>query len=78
MPTAETMPACLGGWCRVRDRCERHITDHREHVVERLCDRGDEGQYRLISIRSVGDWERPMLPSLLRPAEPFDCLQVVV
>ena len=33
-------PACLGGWCAVRDRCERHITDDREIVAERLCERG--------------------------------------
>ena len=65
-------PACMGGWCTVRDRCERHVTDDREIVAERLCERGEEGNYRLISIKHVGAWERDPLPTLFRAAEPFD------
>ena len=36
------IPACMGGWCGLRNRCERHLTADREVVAERLCDRGDE------------------------------------
>ena len=36
-------PACMGGWCPVRDRCERHITEDRREVSERLCPK-DEHQ----------------------------------
>lgn len=35
-------PACMGGWCSFRDRCERHTTDDRAVVAERLCERGEE------------------------------------
>ena len=66
------IPACLGGWCSFRDRCERHTTDDREHVAERLCAKGEEGAYRLISFRSVGEWERTTNAGLLRSAQPFD------
>lgn len=67
-----TIPACMGGFCKVRDRCERHNTDKRDVIAERLCSVGDEGSYRLISIRKVGDWERTIAPSLLRAPSPFD------
>ena len=30
-------PACMGGWCTERDTCPQHLTDDREHVVERVC-----------------------------------------
>lgn len=36
------LPACMGGMCSHRDHCQRHVTDHREFVVERLCTRGRE------------------------------------
>lgn len=65
-------PACMGGWCAVRARCERHTTDDREVVAERLCERGEEGNYRLISIKHVGAWEREAQPTMFRAAEPFD------
>lgn len=65
-------PSCMGGFCQVRDRCERHNTDNRTHVAERLCKPGEEGQYRLISLRAVGDWERTAVSSLLRAPSPFD------
>lgn len=66
------IPACMGGFCHVRNRCERHTTDKREHVAERLCARGEEGAYRLISFRPIGDWERTVAPSMLRAPSPFD------
>lgn len=36
------LPACMGGWCPVRDRCAQHLTMSRRVVVERLCERGNE------------------------------------
>lgn len=36
------LPSCMGGNCSHRDHCQRHITEHRKHVVERLCMRGQE------------------------------------
>lgn len=35
-------PACMGGWCIKRDACALHLTQPREQVVERLCQRGQE------------------------------------
>ena len=34
--------ACLGGWCRFRDRCGRHVASDRSNVSERLCAVGHE------------------------------------
>lgn len=36
------LPACMGGWCTVRDRCAQHLTMSRRVVVERMCERGNE------------------------------------
>lgn len=36
------LPACMGGWCTVRDRCAQHLTMARRVVVERMCERGHE------------------------------------
>lgn len=36
------LPACMGGFCSHREHCGRHVTPHRERVVERLCERGSE------------------------------------
>lgn len=38
----QQLPACMGGLCLQRDHCLRHLTDNRQHVVERLCARGQE------------------------------------
>jgi hypothetical protein len=35
-------PSCLGGWCKVRDRCGDHLRDDREEVCERICAPGKE------------------------------------
>ena len=40
--THHALPACMGGLCIKRDRCQRHLTDDRRHVVERMCERGNE------------------------------------
>lgn len=43
MPARQAdLPACMGGFCHHRDHCGRHLTEHRHHVVERLCARGQE------------------------------------
>lgn len=36
------LPACMGGWCDLREGCALYIKDNRERVVERLCTRGLE------------------------------------
>ena len=41
-PPVSSLPACMGGLCRHRDHCQRHLTEHRDFVVERLCQRGHE------------------------------------
>lgn len=40
---AAKLPACMGGWCNERMRCRRYLAPgDRQHVVERLCRRGQE------------------------------------
>ena len=34
--------ACMGGLCRFRDRCGRHVASDRSNVSERLCAVGHE------------------------------------
>ena len=36
-----TLPACMGGWCKVRDRCAQHLLADRSTVAERLCPKGE-------------------------------------
>ena len=38
---SEWRPACLGGWCHRRDRCQHHHADDRRHTVERMCQPGN-------------------------------------
>lgn len=40
--SAPAIPACMGGWCAVRDRCQRHLQTDRGIVAERLCPKGGE------------------------------------
>jgi hypothetical protein len=40
--TRAFLPACMGGFCNVREQCQQHLTDNRRFVVERLCQRGQE------------------------------------
>jgi hypothetical protein len=35
--------ACMGGWCRKRDRCEYHTSPLRYAPAERLCERNRDG-----------------------------------
>jgi hypothetical protein len=31
-------PACMGGWCAVRDRCTYYQAQDRRYPIERLCE----------------------------------------
>lgn len=76
--TSVWLPACMGGWCRIRDACPRYHANSVVEPAERLCDAGKDGclsGYPVIVRRPVGSWERPMVPSMLRPADPFDSLE---
>jgi hypothetical protein len=43
LPLQARLPACMGGWCQMRDQCARHVTPSRSgEVSERLCRRGAE------------------------------------
>jgi hypothetical protein len=70
-------PACMGGWCALRDDCPRYHAQSGEEPSERLCEPGRDGvsaTYPVRIQRRVGSWERTSVPSLLRPATPFDSL----
>lgn len=78
------MTACMGGWCRMRDECSRYDAPDPRNASERLCFAGRDGEIDperddgpLQRRRPVGTWERISVPGLLRPAEPFDALQVI-
>lgn len=52
-------PACLGGWCRQRETCEHYQATHRPVVVERLCDKGHDGEMTerpIVIHRPAGEW----------------------
>lgn len=49
-PYRACLPACMGGFCPRRDHCQRHVTSHRDFVVERLCARGHESPWPVIVI----------------------------
>ena len=56
----ESSRACMGGWCGLRDECERHTTDDRARAVERLCEPGMDGILEDAPIRfhrPPGAWE---------------------
>lgn len=36
------LPACMGGFCSHRSHCAQYHAENRQHVVERLCERGQE------------------------------------
>lgn len=54
-------PACMGGWCQQRDKCERHQQDDRRRVSERLCPPGAERPVEFANpkpalVREVEQW----------------------
>jgi hypothetical protein len=50
--TGETNPAarlsCMGGWCKLRDKCARHHAIDRRRPVDRLCETGEERPEALV------------------------------
>ncbi len=66
------LPACMGGWCHIRESCQRYGAQTGFDPIERLCEPGLDGVvdgYPVRIHRLVGSWERPLLPSMLRPAD---------
>lgn len=63
--------ACMGGFCRSRDRCAHHHSPSRT-VVERLCDRGTEEPEPLSELKR---WEGWLAGATPEQAERFRRLQ---
>ena len=68
------MKACMGGWCRIRNKCP-HYTDAARgpEDAERLCIQGHDGcgaEQPVRIHRAVGSWERKGA-GLLRAATPL-------
>lgn len=50
-------PACMGGWCALRDRCPHFHADDRSEPAERLCPPRQDG--------AIPEFVKPVLvPSL--------------
>lgn len=43
-------PACMGGWCAVRDRCYHHQQGDRAHPVERMCETLGRSYFRPVVV----------------------------
>lgn len=74
------LPACMGGWCTIREACPRYGAQTGVDPVERLCEQNRDGTingYPVRVVRPAGSWERRLVPSMLRPADPFDALRAV-
>lgn len=55
-------PACMGGWCALRDHCNHYHADHRSEPSERLCVPGHDGFSDITPVRITRprkDWDRP-------------------
>lgn len=48
---AFALPACLGGWCALRDHCQHHHAVDRRVVSERLCVPGRDGFSDIAPVR---------------------------
>ena len=46
-------PSCMGGWCKQRDTCPRHLTNARKRTAERLCEPGRDGVLRVTVPRAA-------------------------
>lgn len=73
------MKACMGGWCRIRERCH-HYAAAAPNVepADRLCVPGHDGfgqEQAIRFYRPSGTWEKAH-SGLLRKAQPFDLLGV--
>lgn len=49
------VPACMGGWCTVRDRCAMHCCADRSEVAERLCMPGTRNERPITIARDTRD-----------------------
>lgn len=70
------LPACMGGWCKMREACTRYHANTAGEPVERLCEPGQDGVidgYPIRLVRAAGTWELGHAPQL-RAAQPFDAL----
>lgn len=53
--------ACMGGWCRIRDKCPHFHARDTSRPAERLCVPGADGVGQFIPMlwhRPVRSWER--------------------
>lgn len=60
------LPACMGGWCLVRENCQRYSACTGADPVERLCQPGLDGVlkgYAVCLYRPAVTWERAHSPS---------------
>lgn len=75
--TWRVLPACMGGWCGIRERCPHYAAGHASRTpAERLCMPEFDGVGADIAVRitlPAGSWERKHA-ALLRPAGVFDGL----
>lgn len=79
-PQHRGLPACMGGWCHVRESCPRYQAQTGVDPVERLCEPGRDGfvyGYPVQVVRPAGTWERRSVPQLLRAPTPFDAIREV-
>lgn len=42
--------ACMGGWCKQRDKCARYYTKAPTHTAERLCPTGHDNPLLAIPV----------------------------
>lgn len=67
--------ACMGGWCRIRERCPHYTGAVRStRDADRLCIPGADGVGESHPIRitlPAGSWERKHA-ALMKPAGVFD------
>lgn len=51
-------PACMGGWCALRDQCPAYHAEFRGQPSERLCRTGQDGKSDVVELQFV----RPLNP----------------
>lgn len=61
--TPPRQPACMGGWCRIRDRCGHYNASDRTRPIERLCEPNQDGEaVQLVRWKKAGEWQSEMDP----------------
>ena len=69
--------ACMGGWCKMRDKCRHFHARNSTEIAERLCLPGQDGVsdvFNVVTWLSSGEWNRTQGAELLRRADAFDGL----